>query len=119
MRILRIGRIGPGQNPQFYVKFFFFLTICFLKHSLGRLRIIVIFFFYQLFGHLQNDNVNVNSHISQKQWSKDEQILMMDLFESISIKFNILGELLLIFIFYESMLQCLVKTSKYIFCIYM
>ncbi len=40
---------------------------------------------------------------------------MMDLFESISIKFNILGELLLIFIFYESMLQCLVKTSKYIF----
>ncbi len=29
-----------------------------------------------------------------------------------------LGELLLIFIFYESMLQCLEKTSKYIFCIY-
>ncbi len=25
-------------------------------------------------------NVNINSHISHKQWSKDEQILMMDLF---------------------------------------
>ncbi len=35
MRILRIGRIDPGQNPQFYVKLFFKFDNLFLKTQPG------------------------------------------------------------------------------------